>query len=139
METVEKTLENIETGQVQKLPFLVKASAYFWIVYGLINMVYYSTVFVYSFINHNFLHELQYADFKGNWLLMPIVFKILINGALGFSGLWILKRKKTGYTIFNFAISISILFSTFFLSYFNLVDFIAGLTSFVIFMFYRNR
>jgi hypothetical protein len=120
------------------LPFLVKAVAVFLLVYGAVNGFYYLAVFVYSLINPDFLKDLTFGDFKGNWLLMPVIFKMIFGWSFVLSGLFIFLRKPYAKTIYYFAFFISFFFSLFFLSYFNYVDFGAGVVGVLILYFHKG-
>jgi hypothetical protein len=107
----------------KKLPFLVKAVALFLIVYGGIGFFYYLFVLIFSLINPQFLHNLQYESFKGTYLLMPLFFKVIFNAAFIIAGIFFLLRKRKGQHFFYYTIFVSFLFSLFFLNYFNVIDF----------------
>ncbi len=136
---MEKPGENNKKIRKRPLPLLVKAVAVFLLVYGALNFFYYLAVFIYSFVNPAFLKDLEYSDFKGNWLLFPVVFKILLNIMFFVSGIFIINRKKQGRVIFYFTFFISIFFSYFFLNYFNYIDFGFGLIAMLILVVSRSQ
>ena len=131
--------DNEHTKIKETLPFLVKAVAVFLLIYGAVNGLYYLSVLIYSFINPDFLKDLNFGDFKGAWLLMPVIFKLVFGLLFILAGLFILWRKPYAKTIYYFSFFISFFFSLFFLSYFNYVDFGAGIVSIIILYFYKNR
>ncbi len=123
---------NIELNVKRSLPFLVKLVSYFFLIYGIINTVYYSVVLVYSFVNPEFLKDLEYYSFHDKWLLFPVILKIIIDVILIWSAVKILKKDPKGITVFIFVLLISIFFSFFFLKYVNWPMFIIAIFAFLI-------
>ncbi len=132
-------INKVLKSEKDNFPFLVKAVALLIIVYGFINFVYYSIVFIYSFINPEFFKNLEYADFRSNWLLMPVSFKILLGGVYIIAGVLIFKKYKRGGVIFYFSYFISFFFSLVFLSNFNIVDFSFGIIAVITLFSFRNN
>ncbi len=135
---ISPNINKVSKAGTSSFPFLVRVAAMFIIVYGFINFIYYSAVFTYSFINPQFLENLEYADFRSNWLLMPVTFKMLLGLVYVISGIFIFKRNKRGVIIYYFSYFISLFFSLFFLSYFNIVDFSFGILTVFILFYFRN-
>ena len=130
--------EKTENGN-NSLPFLVNAVALFLIVYGVINFIYYSAVLIYSFINPEFFKDLQYSEFKSNWLILPVSFMILINVIYFVSGILILYKVKKAVTAYYFSFFISVFFSLFFMGNFNFIDFGLGMISIIILVYFRKN
>ena len=130
--------EKTENGN-NSLPFLVNAVALFLIVYGVVNVIYYSAVLIYFFINPEFLKELQYSDFKSDWLILPVSFKILLNVVYFTSGILILYKVKKAVTAYYFSFFISVFFSFFFMGNFNFIDFGLGMISIIILVYFRKN
>ena len=136
-----KTIEIIEEQKPDKkgLPFLLKASALLLIVYGIIGLSYYLFTALYSIGNREFLEQLEYSNFKGNALFIPLLVEILLHITIIMAGFFIIYRKKQGSYYFYFALVFSMVFSFFFLSRFNTAEMIIGFILLVIIFFTRKQ
>ncbi len=136
-----KTIETIEEQKPDKkrLPFLLKASALLLIVYGIIGLSYYLFTALYSIGNREFLEQLEYSNFKGNALFIPLLIEILLHIIIILAGFFIIYRKKHGPYYFYFALAFSMAFSFFFLGRFNTAEMIIGSILLVIIFFGSKR
>jgi hypothetical protein len=137
----QKTIEIIEEQKPNKkgLPFLLKASALLLIVYGIIGLSYYLFTALYSIGNREFLEQLEYSNFKGNTLFIPLLIEILLHIIIILAGFFIIYRKNQGSYYFYFALTFSMAFSFFFLGRFNTTEMIIGSILLVIIFFTRKQ
>ena len=138
-----KTTEN-KSGDTadspsKSLPFVVKAAALLLIVYGIIGLAYYLFTAIYSIANPHFLESLEFKNFKGNALFLPIIIELLVHGAIIISGFFIFSRKKAGLWFFYFSLFFSLFFFIVFARYFNYAEIIIGFLILVTLVGYRSR
>ncbi len=128
METdIENTI-NEQTGNPGKnsLPLLLKATALLLVVYGILGFGYYATVVVYSMINTTFFDQLEYNNFNGNYLYIPLFIDLLIHIGIILSGFLLLYGKKRGAYYYYFSFFFTVGFSAFILNRFNIPEIVIG-------------
>lgn len=138
-----KAIENRSdvTGDTpsKSLPFMVKAAALLLIVYGMIGLAYYLFTAVYSIANPQFLESLEFKNFKGSALFLPITIELLVHVSIIISGFFIFSGKKAGLGFFYFSLFFSLFFFIVFARYFNYAEIIIGFLMLVILVGYRSR
>jgi hypothetical protein len=120
-----------------RLPGLLKGTALLLIVYGITGFIYYFTVVIYSFVNNDFLSNLEYNNFNGNYLYIPLFVDLMIHLAIILSGFLLIYRKKQGTYYYYISYFFTIGFSTFILNRINLPEITLGLI--ILILIYINR
>ena len=126
-----------EETREKRLPYLIKGTALLLIVYGITGFVYYSSVVINSFVNSNFLSNLKYINFHGNYLYIPLFIDLMIHLAIILSGFLLLYRKKRGTYYYYISFFFTVGFSAFILNRFNLPEILLGFIMLI--MIYINR
>lgn len=120
------------------LPLLVKATTLLLIVYGIIGLSYYLFTTIYSLSNLHFLENLEFKNFEGNALFIPVSVEVLVHVSVVLSGFLIFYKKKAGLYFYYFSLFFSLFFFIVFTGYFNYAEIIIGFLILLILAGYRS-
>ena len=138
VESIENT-SSVKPNNARPLPFILKAAALLLIVYGIIGLGYYLFTTIFSLSNPQFLENIEFNNFKGNTLFIPVTIKILVHISIVLSGFLIFYKKKAGRWFFYFSLFFSLFFFIVFTSYINYAEIVIGFLVLVILFVYRSR
>lgn len=139
METITEN-SKIEEKKLNKkeLPFLLKAVALLLIVYGITGLSYYLFTLLYSIGNNQFLTHLEYKNFTGTYLLIPVSSAVLLNLSIVLAGFLTFYGKRSGMYFYYFAFFFSVGFSFIFLSDINYAEIIIGAIILIIYLLQKK-
>ncbi len=95
--TFEPVVKNVKKIS---LPFFYRLSSLIILIESILGFLLFFAVFWYSIFNRAFVFNWGYDEFSGKNFYLLVILQLVFYGGLAFSGIQLLRRKKSGFYIF---------------------------------------
>jgi len=95
--TFEPVVKNVKKIS---LPFFYRLSSLIILIESILGFLLFFAVFWYSIFNRVFVFNWGYDEFSGKNFYLLVILQLVFYGGLAFSGIQLLRRKKSGFYIF---------------------------------------